>query len=62
MNPVTFPPLNTLRAFASAAGSGSFAAAAGELNLTSATISHRIKALEGRSMCLCLCACHGAFS
>lgn len=48
MNPVTFPPLNTLRAFESAARLGSFAAAAGELNLTSAAISHRIKELEGR--------------
>lgn len=40
------PPLNTLRAFEAAARLNSFSAAAGELHLTAAAISHRIKELE----------------
>lgn len=48
MKRIMLPPLNTLRAFEAAARLGSFAAAAQELNLTAAAISHRIKELEGR--------------
>lgn len=48
MKRTLLPPLNTLRAFEAAARLGSFAAAAQELNLTAAAISHRIKELEGR--------------
>lgn len=40
------PPLNTLRAFEAAARHCSFSAAAKELNVTAAAISHRIKELE----------------
>ncbi|WP_375058287.1 LysR substrate-binding domain-containing protein [Zobellella sp. DQSA1] len=40
------PPLNALRAFEAAARLSSFSAAAGELHLTAAAISHRIKELE----------------
>ena len=40
------PPLNTLRAFETAARHGSFVRAATELHLTAAAISHRIKELE----------------
>ncbi|MFC3852193.1 LysR substrate-binding domain-containing protein [Salinispirillum marinum] len=48
MIPNRLPPLNSLRAFEVAARLGSFAAAADELSLTSAAISHRIKSLEDR--------------
>lgn len=48
MSRITFPPLNTLRAFEAAARLGSFASAAQELSLTPAAVSHRIKELEGR--------------
>ena len=40
------PPLNALRAFEAAARHLSFNAAAEELNVTPAAISHQIKALE----------------
>lgn len=40
------PPVNWLRAFEAAARHASFAAAAGELSLTSAAISHQVRALE----------------
>lgn len=42
------PPLNALRAFEAAARHASFSAAAAELSVTPAAISHQIKALEGR--------------
>src|SRR6266852_3015996 len=42
------PPLNALRAFEAAARHLSFTAAAAELNVTQAAISHQIKALEER--------------
>lgn len=42
------PPLNALRAFEAAARHLSFTAAASELNVTQAAISHQIKALEER--------------
>lgn len=48
MKRVILPPLNTLRAFEAAARLGSFAAAAKELSLTAAAVSHRVKELEGR--------------
>lgn len=48
MKRAILPPLNTLRAFEAAARLGSFAAAAKELSLTAAAVSHRIKELEGR--------------
>ncbi|MDQ7728627.1 LysR family transcriptional regulator [Halomonas sp. SpR8] len=48
MSKITSPPLNTLRAFEAAARLGSFAAAAQELSLTPAAVSHRIKELESR--------------
>lgn len=48
MRKITFPPFNTLRAFEAAARLGSFAAAAQELSLTPAAVSHRIKELESR--------------
>jgi LysR family transcriptional regulator, glycine cleavage system transcriptional activator len=41
-------PLASLRAFEAASRHGSFAAAADELHVTAAAISHRIKDLEGR--------------
>src|SRR5262245_23130885 len=44
--PVRLPPLNALRAFESAARLLSFAAAARELHVTPAAISHQIKGLE----------------
>jgi LysR family glycine cleavage system transcriptional activator len=44
--PVRLPPLNALRAFESAARQLSFAAAAKELHVTPAAISHQIKGLE----------------
>jgi LysR family transcriptional regulator, glycine cleavage system transcriptional activator len=44
----TLPPLNALRAFEAAARHLSFTAAASELNVTQAAISHQIKALEER--------------
>ncbi|WP_116473456.1 LysR substrate-binding domain-containing protein [Zobellella maritima] len=47
MNRPRTPSLNTLRAFEAAARHGSFAAAAGELNVTAAAVSHRVKELEG---------------
>lgn len=40
------PPLNALRAFEAAARHGSFSAAADELHVTHAAISHQIRALE----------------
>lgn len=40
------PPLNSLRAFEAAARRGGFAAAAGELNVTPAAVSHQVKSLE----------------
>ena len=40
------PPLNALRAFESAARLGGFAAAAGELCVTSAAVTQHIKSLE----------------
>lgn len=40
------PPLNALRAFEAAARLGSFTAAADELNVTPAAISHQVKSLE----------------
>lgn len=43
---MTLPPLNALRAFEAAARHASFLAAAEELNVTPAAISHQIKALE----------------
>lgn len=42
------PPLNALRAFEAAARHGSFVAAAEELSVTPAAISHQVKALEER--------------
>ncbi len=44
----TLPPLNALRAFEAAARHGSFVAAADELSVTPAAISHQVKALEDR--------------
>jgi LysR family transcriptional regulator, glycine cleavage system transcriptional activator len=44
----SLPPLNALRAFEAAARHLSFTAAASELNVTQAAISHQIKALEER--------------
>ena len=41
-----FVPLNALRAFETAARHGSFVAAAKELNVTPAAISHHVKVLE----------------
>lgn len=41
------PPLNALRVFEIAARSGGFAAAAEELNVTPAAVSHQVKLLEG---------------
>ncbi|APE31293.1 hypothetical protein BOX17_10235 [Halomonas aestuarii] len=46
MLPATRLPLATLRAFEAAARLSSFSAAADELHVTAAAISHRIKALE----------------
>ena len=40
------PPLTWLRAFEAAARSGSFTAAARELNLTQAAVSHQVRSLE----------------
>lgn len=40
------PPLNALRAFEAAARLGSFTAAADELNVTPAAISHQVRSLE----------------
>lgn len=40
------PPLNALRAFEAAARRGGFAAAALELNVTPAAVSHQVKSLE----------------
>ncbi len=42
------PPLNALRAFEAAARLGGFVAAAAELHVTPAAISHHVKALEER--------------
>ena len=47
MDPARFPPLIALSYFNVAARTGSFAAAARELRVTPAAISHQIKALEG---------------
>ncbi|HKU94823.1 MAG TPA: transcriptional regulator GcvA [Vineibacter sp.] len=44
----TLPPLNALRAFEAAARHGSFVAAADELSVTPAAISHQVKSLEDR--------------
>lgn len=44
--PYHLPPLPWLRAFEAAARRGSFAAAAGELGLTSAAVSYQVRALE----------------
>jgi DNA-binding transcriptional LysR family regulator len=44
----SLPPLNALRAFEAAARHGSFVAAADELSVTPAAISHQVKALEDR--------------
>src|SRR3954454_3458935 len=44
----SLPPLNALRAFEAAARHLSFTAAASELNVTQAAVSHQIKALEDR--------------
>jgi LysR family glycine cleavage system transcriptional activator len=44
----SLPPLNALRAFEAAARHLSFTAAASELNVTQAAVSHQIKALEER--------------
>ena len=41
------PPLNGLRAFEAAARHRSFTAAAAELNVTPAAVSHQVKGLEG---------------
>ena len=46
--PNPLPPLEWLRVFAAAARSGSFTAAAAELNLTQAAVSQRIRNLEQR--------------
>ncbi|RAR64190.1 LysR family glycine cleavage system transcriptional activator [Onishia taeanensis] len=46
MMPSSRLPLATLRAFEAAARHGSFSAAADELHVTAAAVSHRIKALE----------------
>ncbi|WP_136255115.1 LysR substrate-binding domain-containing protein [Onishia niordana] len=46
MSPSSRLPLPTLRAFEAAARHGSFSAAADELHVTAAAVSHRIKALE----------------
>lgn len=46
--PRRLPPLNSLRAFEAAARHLSFTAAADELNVTQAAVSHQIKALEDR--------------
>ncbi|QFU02902.1 Glycine cleavage system transcriptional activator [Halomonas sp. THAF5a] len=46
MSPASRLPLPTLRAFEAAARHGSFSAAADELHVTAAAVSHRIKALE----------------
>jgi LysR family glycine cleavage system transcriptional activator len=40
------PPLAALRAFAEVAGSGSFARAAGVLNVSTSAVSHQIRGLE----------------
>lgn len=42
----SLPPVNWLRAFEAAARHASFAAAAGELSLTPAAISHQVRSLE----------------
>ncbi len=41
------PPLNALRAFEAAARTGGFAAAAAELNVTTAAVASQVKSLEG---------------
>jgi LysR family glycine cleavage system transcriptional activator len=46
--PATLPPLEGLRVFESAGRNGTFTAAAGELGLTQAAVSQRIRNLEGR--------------
>jgi LysR family glycine cleavage system transcriptional activator len=43
---MTLPPLPALRAFAAAAGTGSFNKAAQRLNVTPSAVSHQIKTLE----------------
>ncbi|WP_185827566.1 LysR family transcriptional regulator [Halomonas nitroreducens] len=53
MPPSSHLPLATLHAFEAAARLGSFSAAADELNVTAAAVSHRIKALEEGSGCGC---------
>jgi len=44
----SLPPVAWLRAFEAAARHSSFAAAAGELNMTAASVSHQIRSLEKR--------------
>lgn len=44
---IRLPPLNALRAFETAARCGGFTAAARELHVTPAAVSHQIKTLEG---------------
>ncbi|MCB2102311.1 MAG: transcriptional regulator GcvA [Rhodobacterales bacterium] len=46
--PRRLPPLNAVRAFEAAARLGSFSAAATELHVTPAAVSHQIKGLEDR--------------
>lgn len=46
--PYQLPPLSWLRAFEAAARTGTFTAAADELGLTQAAISHQVRSLEGR--------------
>lgn len=49
--PYGLPPLNTLVSFEAAARNVSFKAAAKELNVTPAAISHQVKALEQELRC-----------
>ncbi len=48
MDWLKLPPLNSLRAFATVAETGSFTSAAGRLNVTHAAVSQQVKALEKR--------------
>ena len=48
MDWLRLPPLNSLRAFAAVATAGSYAGAAGHLNVTQAAVSQQVKALENR--------------
>jgi DNA-binding transcriptional LysR family regulator len=49
--PYDMPPASSLISFEAAARKGSFKAAAQELNVTPAAISHQVKALEGELSC-----------